>query len=112
MITYSSLASGFLSGKYRAGRDLPATPRAQGVQRGYMNDKGFATLDAVERVAREAGATPSQVALAWILARPAVTAPIASATSVEQTREMLGAADLHLSADALVILDTASAWRS
>jgi aryl-alcohol dehydrogenase-like predicted oxidoreductase len=112
VITYSSLASGFLSGKYRAGRDLPATPRAQGVQRGYMNEKGFATLDAVERVAREAGATPGQVALAWILARPAITAPIASATSVEQTREMLAAADLHLSADALAILDAASAWRS
>jgi aryl-alcohol dehydrogenase-like predicted oxidoreductase len=112
VITYSSLASGFLSGKYRAGRDLPTTPRAQGVQRGYMNEQGFATLDAVERVARESGATPGQVALAWILARPAITAPIASATSVEQCREMLAAADLHLSADALAILDTASAWRS
>jgi aryl-alcohol dehydrogenase-like predicted oxidoreductase len=112
VITYSSLASGFFSGKYRAGRDLPTTPRAQGVQRGYMNDKGFAILDAVEGVAREVGATPGQVALAWILARPAITAPIASATSVEQTRELLGAADLHLGADALATLDAASAWRS
>ncbi len=112
VITYSSLASGFFSGKYRAGQELPTTPRAQGVQRGYMNEKGFATLDAVERVAREMGATPGQVALAWILARPAITAPIASATTVEQTREMLGAADLHLSADALATLDVASAWRS
>ena len=112
VITYSSLASGFFSGKYRAGQDLPTTPRAQGVQRGYMNEKGFATLDAVERVARESGATPGQVALAWILARPAITAPIASATSVEQTREMLGAADLHRGADALAIRDTASAGRS
>lgn len=112
VITYSSLASGFLSGKYHAGQPLPTTPRAQGVQRGYMNDRGFATLDAVERVARESGATPGQVALAWILARPAITAPIASATTVEQTREMLGAADLRLGADALAILDTASAWRS
>lgn len=112
VITYSSLASGFFSGKYRAGQALPTTPRAQGVQRGYMNDKGFATLDAVERVAKESGATPGQVALAWILARPAITAPIASATTVEQTRELLGAADLHLSADALAILDAASAWRA
>ena len=112
VITYSSLASGFFSGKYRAGQALPETPRAQGVQRGYMNEKGFAILDAVERVAREHGATPGQVALAWILARPAITTPIASATSVEQARELLGAADLHLSADALAILDAASAWRS
>ena len=112
VITYSSLASGFLSGKYRAGQALPETPRAQGVQRGYMNDKGFATLAAVERVAQESGATLAQVALAWILARPAITAPIASATTVEQTREMLAAADLHLSADALVLLDTASARRA
>ncbi len=112
VITYSSLASGFFSGKYRAGQPLPATARAQGVQRGYMNERGFATLDAVDRIAREYGATPGQVALAWILARPAITAPIASATSVEQTREMLGAADLHLSADALAILDAASAWHS
>ena len=112
VITYSSLASGFFSGKYRAGQDLPATPRAQGVQRGYMNEKGFAILDAVEGVARELSATPGQVALAWILARPAITAPIASATSVEQTRELLAAADLHLNADALAILDAASAWRT
>jgi aryl-alcohol dehydrogenase-like predicted oxidoreductase len=112
VITYSSLASGFFSGKYRAGQALPETPRAQGVQRGYMNDKGFAILDAVEDVARESGATPGQVALAWILARPAITAPIASATSVDQARELLGAAELHLSADALAILDAASAWRS
>jgi aryl-alcohol dehydrogenase-like predicted oxidoreductase len=109
VITYSSLASGFFSGKYRAGQELPKTPRAQGVQRSYMNEKGFAILDAVEGVAREAGATPGQVALAWILARPAITAPIASATTVEQTHEMLGAADVHLNADALAILDSASA---
>jgi len=112
VITYSSLASGFLSGKYRAGQPLPPSARAQGVQRGYMNERGFAILDAVERVAREQGATPGQVALAWILARPAITAPIVSATSAGQTRELLGAADVRLSAEALAILDAASAWRS
>lgn len=112
VITYSSLASGFLSGKYRAGQPLPSSARAQGVQRGYMNERGFAILDAVERVAREHGATPGQVALAWILARPAITAPIASTTSVEQTRELLGAADVRLSAETLAILDAASAWRA
>jgi len=111
VITYSSLASGFFSGKYRAGQPLPTTARTQSVQKGYMNEKGFAILDAVEHVAREQGAMPGQVALAWILARPAVTAPIASATTVEQTRELLGAADLHLSTEALATLDAASAWR-
>ena len=60
VITYSSLASGFFSGKYRAGRDLPTTPRAQGVQRGYMNAQGFAILDAVEGVAREAARRPAR----------------------------------------------------
>lgn len=112
VITYSSLGSGFFSGKYRAGQPLPASARAPGVQRGYMHDKGFAALAAAERVAREHSATPGQVALAWVLARPAITAPIASATTVEQVRELLGAADLPLTPDDLATLDAASAWRS
>ena len=81
VITYSSLGSGFLSGKYRAGRALPATPRAAGVEKQYMNARGFAVLSAVDKVAEAVGATPSQVALAWIVHRPGITAPIVSATS-------------------------------
>ncbi len=112
VITYSSLASGFLSGKYRPGRELPATARAAGVQKTYMNDRGFAILAAVDEVAGKAGATPSQVALSWIIHRPGITAPIASATSVEQLREILGAVDLRLDDEATARLDSASAWRT
>lgn len=111
VITYSSLASGFLTGKYRRNGALPSSQRAAGIQDRYMNDRGFAILDAVEAVAQAKGATPTQVSLAWILARPGMTAPIASATSVEQVGELLGAANLTLSADDLKSLDTASAWQ-
>jgi aryl-alcohol dehydrogenase-like predicted oxidoreductase len=89
---------------------LPTTHRASGVEREYFNDRGWTILEAVERVARARGATPSQVALAWIVQRPGITAPIASATSPEQIRELLGAVDLNLEAEALAELDRASAW--
>jgi len=110
VIPYSALASGFLSGKYRAGQAMPGSARAGGVQKRYMNERGFAVLAAVDKVAADSGATPAQVALAWLLARPGITAPIVSATTVEQTRELLGAADLQLSAEAIAALDAASAW--
>ena len=111
VITYSSLGSGFLSGKYRTGRNLPATPRATGVEKQYMTPRGFAVLSAVDKVADAVGATPSQVALAWIVQRPGITAPIVSATTVEQLRELLGALDLQLDAETTATLDKASAWR-
>jgi aryl-alcohol dehydrogenase-like predicted oxidoreductase len=111
VITYSSLASGFLSGKYREGQNLPATARASGVKKNYMNDRGFAVLGAVEDAAKKVGATPAQVALAWIAHRPGVTAPIASATSIDQLREILAALDLHLDTETSGALDRASAWR-
>jgi aryl-alcohol dehydrogenase-like predicted oxidoreductase len=111
VITYSSLGSGFLSGKYRADRDLPATPRAAGVAKQYMNPRGFAVLSAVDKVAEAVGAPPSQVALAWIVHRPGITAPIVSATGVAQLQELLGALDLRLDAEAIATLDKASAWR-
>ena len=111
VIPYSSLASGFLSGKYRRGAELPATARAGGVQKTYMNDRGFAVLEAVDKVAEAAGATPAQVALSWLAHRPGITAPIASATSVPQLTELLGGIDLRLDAEATATLDRASAWR-
>jgi aryl-alcohol dehydrogenase-like predicted oxidoreductase len=111
VIPYSSLASGFLSGKYRRGADLPATARAAGVQKIYMNERGFAVLAAVEKVAAGVGATPAQVALSWLAHRPGITAPIASATSVAQLKEIVGAVELKLDADATATLDQASAWR-
>jgi aryl-alcohol dehydrogenase-like predicted oxidoreductase len=112
VIPYSSLASGFLSGKYRRGGGLPTTARAAGVQKTYMNERGFAVLAAVEKVAAGAGATPAQVALSWLAHRPGITAPIASATSVAQLKEIAAAIDLRLDAEATAALDQASAWRA
>src|SRR5512144_415759 len=111
VIPYSSLGSGFLSGKYRKGGELPATARAGGVQKAYMNDRGFAVLEAVEKVAAAAGATPAQVALSWLAHRPGITAPIASATSLEQLRELVAGIELRLDEEATATLDRASAWR-
>jgi aryl-alcohol dehydrogenase-like predicted oxidoreductase len=112
VIPYSSLASGFLSGKYRKGADKPATARAAGVEKTYMNDRGFRVLAAVEKVAAGAGATPAQVALSWLVHRPGITAPIASATSPAQLEELLGGIELKLDAGATATLDQASDWRS
>jgi len=111
VIPYSSLASGFLSGKYRRDGALPSTARAGGVQKTYMHDRGFAILEAVEKVAAGAGATPAQVALSWLAHRPGIAAPIASATSVAQLRELLGGIELRLDEAATTALDGASAWR-
>src|SRR6267378_3385189 len=110
VIPYSSLGSGFLSGKYHRGRDLPKTARAGSVQKIYMTDRGFTVLEAVEKVAAAAGATPAQVALSWLAHRPGITAPIASATSVTQLKELLGGIELRLDEEATAELDRASAW--
>ncbi len=107
VITYSSLASGFLSGKYRSGKDLPSSPRAKGIQERYMNEKGFRILEQLDRVAAAHHATVAQVALAWIMARPGITAAIASATSAEQVRELLGAVELSLKEEGMETLDSA-----
>ena len=111
VITYSSLGSGFFSGKYRSGQALPASPRAGGVERQYFNERGWRILAAVDAVAKEHGATTAQVALAWIVHRPGITAPIASATSAEQLKELVGAVELRLDEAAIERLDEASAWR-
>lgn len=105
VVTYSSLASGFLTGKYRQGADLPKTQRAQGVHQRYWSEQNFALLDRLDQVALQYNATPAQIALAWLLTRPGVTAPIASATSVEQTRELLGSLNIKLDQPALNMFD-------
>jgi aryl-alcohol dehydrogenase-like predicted oxidoreductase len=110
VIPYSSLGSGFLSGKYRRGGELPKTARAGGVQKAYMTDRGFAILEAVEKVGAGAGATPAQVALSWLAHRPGITAPIASATTADQLKELVGGIELQLDAEARAALDAASAW--
>ncbi len=97
-IPYSTLASGFLSGKYKTGAAMPQSQRAGGVQQRYMNEAGFAVLAQVEATAKQISATPAQVALAALIARPSITAPIASATSVTQLKELMGALSVQLPA--------------
>jgi aryl-alcohol dehydrogenase-like predicted oxidoreductase len=108
VITYFSLAKGFLSGKYRAEADLAKSPRGGGVK-AYLNLRGFRILDALEAVASRNKAKPAEVALAWIMARPGVTAPIASATSLEQVDSLIRATELTLSANDMAALTEASA---
>lgn len=107
-IVYYSLACGFLSGKYRRPEDLKDSVRAKVVER-YMNERGFRILAAVDAVARAHGAKPAEVALAWLMGREGVTAPIASATSLEQLDSLVRATRLELSAQELASLTAASA---
>lgn len=111
VIPYSSLGSGFFSGKYRQGQPLPNTPRAQGVQRTYMNERGFSILAEVERIAENHSATPSQVAIAWLLARPGITAPIVSGTSAAHVQELVGSTELKLTSEDISALNTVSDWQ-
>jgi aryl-alcohol dehydrogenase-like predicted oxidoreductase len=108
VINYYGLARGFLTGKYRSPADLGQSPRGAGLE-AYFDARGLRILAALDAAAAAHGATPAQVALAWQIARPGITAPIASATSVAQLRELLGAASLTLGADAVAALDRASA---
>ncbi|HYE46368.1 MAG TPA: aldo/keto reductase, partial [Caulobacter sp.] len=108
VISYYGLASGFLTGKYRSEADLGKSPRGRAAAKHVTSDKGRAVLTALDAVAGETGATPAQVALAWVMARPGLTAPIASATSVDQLGELLGAARLTLSDTQMARLNEAS----
>ena len=107
VITYFSLGCGFLTGKYRSAKDLENRPRAYRVK-DMMNGRGMRILAGLDRVAAQYRVTQAQVALAWLLAQPGVTAPIASATNLDQLRELVGAATLALDEEALQILDEAS----
>jgi aryl-alcohol dehydrogenase-like predicted oxidoreductase len=106
-IVYYSLASGFLSGKYRSKADLEKRARRSGVEK-YMNERGFRVLKALDTIAQGHGAKPAEVALAWLIARKGVTAPIASATSVEQLDSLARAVQLKLSAEDIQVLTAAS----
>ncbi|HEY9236996.1 MULTISPECIES: aldo/keto reductase [Phenylobacterium] len=108
VIPYSSLASGFLTGKYRTEADLSKSPRGGGVKK-MMDARGMRILDALDKVSGAKGATQAQVALAWVMAQPGLTGPIASATSLEQLDELMGSARLTLTSDDLAVLDQASA---
>ena len=110
VINYYALASGFLSGKYRSEADLGKSARGGGVKK-YLNERGLRILKALDEVSARLGSTPARVALAWLIQRPAVTAPIASATSLEQLNDLIEGARLELDEASLRLLDAASDWR-
>jgi len=111
VVPYYSLAAGFLTGKYRSESDLENRARGTTVRK-YLNERGFRILAALDKVADEYRSTPAAVAIAWLAARPTVTAPIVSATSTEQLETILGAADLKLSQKSMVYLDGESVVQS
>jgi aryl-alcohol dehydrogenase-like predicted oxidoreductase len=108
VITYFSLAKGFLSGKYRSEKDTAGSARG-GAVKTYLNRRGFRILDALDAVAAHHKAKPAEVALAWLIARPGVTAPIASATSTEQVDSLVRATELTLTTADMAALNEASA---
>lgn len=108
VLPYFALASGFLTGKYRSEADLASSSRGAFVKH-HLNERGLRILAALDQVAAECAATPARVALAWLIAQPTVTAPIASATSLTQLDELVKATELQLDAQALARLNQASA---
>jgi aryl-alcohol dehydrogenase-like predicted oxidoreductase len=108
VILYYSLASGFLTGKYRSEKDLGQSVRGGSVKK-YLDERGFKILAALDEVAKQLHSTPARVALAWLLARPTVTAPIASATNLNQLQDLIEATRLELDADSIERLNQASA---
>lgn len=107
VINFYSLAAGFLTGKYRSEADLSERARGGTVKK-YLNERGFRIVDALDQVAAQYNATPAQVALAWLIARPSITAPIASATSLEQLNALIDATKLELDQAAIELLNQAS----
>jgi aryl-alcohol dehydrogenase-like predicted oxidoreductase len=110
VINYYGLAAGFLTGKYRKPEDATKSPRGKTIVGRYLNERGLRVLAALDAVAARRNATPGQVALAWQMVRPAITAPIASATSLAQMAELVAAAQLQLGAEDRAEIDSASAW--
>lgn len=109
VIPYFSLAAGFLTGKYRSEADLGKSPRGAAMVKKYVNERGMRVLAALDAVAARSASTPAAVALAWLLSRPGITAPIVSATSMEQLDAMCSAVSLRLDRDAIEALEQASA---
>ncbi len=109
VISYYSLASGFLTGKYRSEEDLSKSARGAGNKK-YLNEKGFRILSALDKVAEKFKSTPASISIAWLLAGHSVTAPIASATSIEQLGSLIKATQINLDADSMILLNNASDW--
>lgn len=111
VIPYFSLASGFLTGKYRSENDLSNRARGRMVKK-YLNERGFRILNALDELAKRLHSTPARISLAWLIARPSVTAPIASATSLEQLNDLFEATKLKLDDSSTQLLNQASEWAS
>ncbi len=109
VINYYALAAGFLTGKYRSEADFIKSARGQGNKK-YLNERGFKILDALDNIARQYNTTQASVAIAWLIARPSVTAPIASATSTEQLHALTNAVQLKLTDETIQDLNKASQW--
>jgi aryl-alcohol dehydrogenase-like predicted oxidoreductase len=109
VVSYSALASGFLSGKYRTPGDAAKSARGAGVVAKFLNERGLRILAALDDVGRRYGTSSASVALAWQIARPSITAPIASATTVEQLNELVTATQMNLDQAAIEHLNAASA---
>ena len=111
VIPYSPLAGGFLTGKYKRNRPLPPSPRAETIKRRFFTEKNFTIIEELEKMAFKYAAKVSQIALAWLLSKSYITAPIIGASSVEQLMENLGALDVELEEEDLKKLDEISSWR-
>lgn len=109
VISYYSLASGFLTGKYRSENDLSQSSRGAGVK-SMLSPRGYKILAALDKVAADVNASQAAVALAWIMARPGITAPIASATALKQLEELVKSTKLNLTSDAIDLLNSASKY--
>jgi aryl-alcohol dehydrogenase-like predicted oxidoreductase len=110
VISYYSLARGFLTGKYRTEDDLGKSTRGQSVKREYYNERGWRILKVLDEVSAELKTTPARLSLAWLMARPGITAPIASATNMDQLEEMMAAAELKLNTAIIEKMNAASAY--
>jgi aryl-alcohol dehydrogenase-like predicted oxidoreductase len=109
VINFYSLASGFLTGKYRSAADQAKSPRGKNTIAKYLNPRGMRILKALDQAAAVSGSSPASVAIAWLLTRPGMTSPIVSATSIAQLREVVAGAQLVLEAETIALLDRASA---
>lgn len=109
VISYFSLASGFLSGKYRSQADLEGSSRGPMVKK-YLTPRGSLILKALDEAAAQYNSNPAAIALAWVIARPSITAPIVSATSVAQFNDIAQAATIKLSKETIEVLNVASAY--
>lgn len=109
VINYFPLGGGFLSGKYRSEADMGDKARARTVKK-YLNERGLKILDALDEVAKRSGATPPKISLAWLLARPSITAPIVSVTNLKQLDDLIASVELKLDQSSIELLNRASAY--